>query len=32
MTKENRIRVQDNSNQMEESLRVYKVFYVCDVI
>lgn len=32
MTEKNRIHVQDNNNQMEETLRVYKVFYICDVI
>lgn len=29
---QNRIHFQDNNNQTEESLRVYKVFYICDGI
>lgn len=32
MAKQNRIHVQDNNNQMEETRGVYKVFYICDVI
>ena len=32
MMEQNRIHFQDNNNPMEESLRVYKVFYICDGI
>lgn len=32
MMEQNRIHFQDNYNQMEESLRVYKVFYIYDGI